>query len=166
MGYTAPWYSDAHLDDPTVGVAGRISCYLRREDKIYRTYWTTGRGDEMKASLDALDAFLASIGWHLEDVYPDPIRGEPHFAYSVVSKRPDSDDAEMSDCDLRTYRFVEIFAPTTQGPGPMDPALRARTHTCLDDTGVPTSSGGVDVQDRRTDVFAAATWPAELVELP
>jgi predicted dithiol-disulfide oxidoreductase (DUF899 family) len=22
--YTAPWYSNAHLDDPTVGVAGRI----------------------------------------------------------------------------------------------------------------------------------------------
>jgi hypothetical protein len=41
MGYTAPWYSNAHLDDPTVGVAGRISCYLRREDKIYLTYWTT-----------------------------------------------------------------------------------------------------------------------------
>jgi len=33
MGYTVPWYSIAHLDDPTVGVAGRISCYLRREDK-------------------------------------------------------------------------------------------------------------------------------------
>ena len=51
MGYTAPWYSNAHLDDPTVGVAGRISCYLRREDKIYLTYWTTGRGDEVMTSL-------------------------------------------------------------------------------------------------------------------
>ena len=47
MGYTVPWYSNAHLDHPTVGVAGRISCYLRREDKIYLTYWTTGRGDEI-----------------------------------------------------------------------------------------------------------------------
>jgi predicted dithiol-disulfide oxidoreductase (DUF899 family) len=47
MGYTAPWYSSAHLDDPTVGVPGRICCYLRRDDKIYLTYWTTGRGDEI-----------------------------------------------------------------------------------------------------------------------
>ena len=46
MGDTAPWYSIAHGDDPTVGVAGRISC-LRRDDKIYLTYWTTGRGDEV-----------------------------------------------------------------------------------------------------------------------
>ena len=35
MGYTAPWYSIAHVEDPTVGVAGRISCYLRWDDKIY-----------------------------------------------------------------------------------------------------------------------------------
>ena len=47
---------NAHLDDPTVGVAGRISCYLRRDDKIYLTYWTTGRGDEvMSPSFGLLD---------------------------------------------------------------------------------------------------------------
>ncbi len=34
----------------------RISCYLRREDKIYLTYWTTGRGDEvMRSSFGLLD---------------------------------------------------------------------------------------------------------------
>jgi predicted dithiol-disulfide oxidoreductase (DUF899 family) len=50
MGYTAPWYSIAH------GVAGHISCYLRREDKIYLTYGTTGRGDEvMSPSFGLLD---------------------------------------------------------------------------------------------------------------
>ena len=32
MGYTAPWYSIAHLYHPTGGVAGRIACYRRRED--------------------------------------------------------------------------------------------------------------------------------------
>ena len=56
MGYTAPWYSNAHLEDPTVAHAGRIACYLRREDKIYLTYWTTGRGDEvMSPSFGLLD---------------------------------------------------------------------------------------------------------------
>ena len=47
MGYTVPWYSNAHLDDAIVGHAGHISCYLRREEKIYLTYSTTGRGDEV-----------------------------------------------------------------------------------------------------------------------
>jgi hypothetical protein len=37
-----------------VGVAGRISCYLRREDGIYLTYWTTGRGDEVMSPSYAL----------------------------------------------------------------------------------------------------------------
>src|SRR3954452_23208656 len=40
MGYTTPRYSSAHVH-PTVGHEGRIACYLRWEDKIYLTYWTT-----------------------------------------------------------------------------------------------------------------------------
>jgi predicted dithiol-disulfide oxidoreductase (DUF899 family) len=47
MGYTTPWYSNAHLEHPTVAHEGRIACYLRSEDGIYLTYWTTGRGDEV-----------------------------------------------------------------------------------------------------------------------
>jgi predicted dithiol-disulfide oxidoreductase (DUF899 family) len=47
MGYTARWYSNAGVDDPTVGVTGMISCYLKRDGAIYLTYWTTGRGDEV-----------------------------------------------------------------------------------------------------------------------
>jgi predicted dithiol-disulfide oxidoreductase (DUF899 family) len=47
MGYTTPWYSNAHVDHPTVGHEGCIACYLRRDGKIYLTYWTTGRGDEV-----------------------------------------------------------------------------------------------------------------------
>jgi hypothetical protein len=97
--------------------------------------------EEMKASIEAWEACLASTHWHLEDVYPNPIRGEPHFSYSVGPDRPDRDDAEMNDCDVRTYRFVEVFAQVIQGSGPMDPALRARTHTCLEDAGVRTSPG-------------------------
>ena len=35
MGHTTPWYSIADVDDPTVGVTGRIACFLRRDDKIH-----------------------------------------------------------------------------------------------------------------------------------
>ena len=54
MGYTTPWYSTAHLDHPTVALSGRIYCYLRREGKIYLTYSTTARGDEVMSPLFGL----------------------------------------------------------------------------------------------------------------
>jgi hypothetical protein len=102
--------------------------------------------EEMEASFEAWEACLASTHFHLEDVSPDPIRGEPHFNYAVGPDRPDRDPAEADDCDIRTHRFVEVFAQVIQRSGPMDPALRARTHSCLDDAGVPTSPGD------RTDI--------------
>src|SRR5688572_10717007 len=91
MGYTAPWYSNAHLDDPTVGVAGRISCYLRREDKIYLTYWTTGRGDEvMSPSFGLLD--LTAYGRREE--WEDSPEGWPQLpTHSVM--RTDEHGAPM-----------------------------------------------------------------------
>ncbi len=56
MGYTTPWYSIADVDHPTVGVAGRIACFVRRDDGIYLTYWITARGDEvMSPSFGLLD---------------------------------------------------------------------------------------------------------------
>ena len=82
MGYTTPWYSNAHLDDPTVGVAGRISCYLRWEGKIYLTYWTTGRGDElMSPSFGLLD--MTAYGRREE--WEDSPEGWPQFpTHSVL----------------------------------------------------------------------------------
>lgn len=82
MGYTAPWYSIAHLDDPTVGVAGRISCYLRHEDKIFLTYSTTGRGDEvMSPSFGLLD--MTAYGRREE--WEDSPEGWPQFpTHSVL----------------------------------------------------------------------------------
>jgi predicted dithiol-disulfide oxidoreductase (DUF899 family) len=39
-----------------VGRTGRIARHLRRDDGIYLTYWTTGRGDEvMSPSFGLLD---------------------------------------------------------------------------------------------------------------
>jgi hypothetical protein len=55
MGYPRRG-SNAHLDDPTAGVPGRVSCYVRRADKICLTHRTTGPGDEiMSASFGLLD---------------------------------------------------------------------------------------------------------------
>jgi predicted dithiol-disulfide oxidoreductase (DUF899 family) len=74
MGYTAPWYSNAHLEHPTVAHAGRLACYLRREEKIYLTYWTTGRGDEV---LSPSFALLDRTVYGRREVWEDSPEGWP-----------------------------------------------------------------------------------------
>ena len=52
MGWSAPWYSvpAASLDDLVAGRAfGMKACYLRQGDRVFETYWTTGRGVEAMA---------------------------------------------------------------------------------------------------------------------
>jgi predicted dithiol-disulfide oxidoreductase (DUF899 family) len=52
MGWTVPWYSvpqdsvDRLIADRHFGI---LACYLRDGDKVYETYWTTGRGNEVMA---------------------------------------------------------------------------------------------------------------------
>lgn len=56
MGYTHPWYSTYGVDDPAVAGGGIIACFLRRDDRVFLTYETTGRGVEaIMASLKLLD---------------------------------------------------------------------------------------------------------------
>ena len=52
MGWTVPWYSvpreavDRLVADRYFGI---LVTYLRDDDKVYETYWTTGRGNEVMA---------------------------------------------------------------------------------------------------------------------
>ncbi|OLB76464.1 MAG: hypothetical protein AUI14_18670 [Actinobacteria bacterium 13_2_20CM_2_71_6] len=52
MGWTIPWYS-VPQDAVDRLVANRhfgiLVSYLRDDDKVYETYWTTGRGNELMA---------------------------------------------------------------------------------------------------------------------
>lgn len=74
MGYTAPWWSIGDVDDPTVGVAGRLSCYLRTDDGIFLTYWTTGRGDEV---LNPTFALLDRTVYGRREAWEDSPNGWP-----------------------------------------------------------------------------------------
>ena len=53
MGWTVPWYA-VPADSVERLVAGRsfgmLVCYLRDGDRVYETYWTTGRGNEAMGS--------------------------------------------------------------------------------------------------------------------
>ena len=57
MGWTVPWYSvpqdavDRLVADRHFGI---LVTYLRDDDKVYQTYWTTGRGNELMAPSYAL----------------------------------------------------------------------------------------------------------------
>ncbi len=58
MGYDMPWYSAR--DSAETLLAGRwfgiLACYLRQDDRVFETYWTTGRGVEtMTSSYGLLD---------------------------------------------------------------------------------------------------------------
>jgi predicted dithiol-disulfide oxidoreductase (DUF899 family) len=51
MGWDVPWYSAQ--DSAGALLAGRgpfvLACYLRRGDRVFETFWTTGRGVEVMA---------------------------------------------------------------------------------------------------------------------
>lgn len=71
MGWTIPWYS---VPEESVDrlVAGRhfgiLAGYLRDGDRVYETYWTTGRGNEVMApSYGLLDRTVYGRQEHWED---------------------------------------------------------------------------------------------------
>jgi len=56
MGYTVPWYSVRGVEGPAGGDMGYITSYLRDGDRVFLTYYTTGRGTEaMSGSFALLD---------------------------------------------------------------------------------------------------------------
>ncbi|GAA1966054.1 DUF899 domain-containing protein [Amycolatopsis minnesotensis] len=59
MGWTVPWYSSDGTDfteDCGVGTGFGVSVFLRDGDRVFRTYFTTGRGgDQLDTTLRYLD---------------------------------------------------------------------------------------------------------------
>lgn len=56
MGWQMPWYSAAPSLDALMAGRGpfMLACYLRRDDRVFETYWTTGRGVEVMAPVPGL----------------------------------------------------------------------------------------------------------------
>ncbi|MGY4907672.1 DUF899 family protein [Streptomyces sp. 900116325] len=80
MGWQAPWYSvPAEALDPLVAgrAFGMKACYLRQGDRVFETYWTTGRGCEaMAPSYGLLDMTV----YGRQEVWEDSPEGWPqHF---------------------------------------------------------------------------------------
>ena len=61
MGWRTPWYSARDAGDALLAGRefGAYACYLRDGDRVFETYWTTGRGTEAGAT-----------SYHLLDLTP------------------------------------------------------------------------------------------------
>ena len=56
MGYAMPWYSAGPSEDALLAGRGfgTLVCYLRDDDRVFETYWTTGRATEAMGSVYGL----------------------------------------------------------------------------------------------------------------
>jgi predicted dithiol-disulfide oxidoreductase (DUF899 family) len=59
MGWEMPWYSARDSVDALLGGFGGYMCYLRDGDRVFATYWSTGRGTE-----------AGGTSYHLLDLTP------------------------------------------------------------------------------------------------
>lgn len=109
MGYRAPWYSVRGLDAPIGGAMGNLQCYLRRGDRVFLTYSTTGRGIErVSPFLGLLDItpYGRREGWEeVPEGWPDPIdAGAPVGGHG----------APVSSCWRTTVDGVPDWGPTSR----------------------------------------------------
>lgn len=89
MGWDVPWYSAAKSVD--VLMAGRgpfmLACYLRQGERVFETYWTTGRGVE---AMDQTYALLDRTAYGRQEPWEDSPADWPQItgAYSRTNGRP------------------------------------------------------------------------------
>ncbi|WP_433186021.1 DUF899 family protein [Actinoallomurus sp. CA-150999] len=76
MGWDVPWYSAAESID--VLMAGRgpfmLASYLRQGDRVFETYWTTGRGVEV---MDVTYGLLDRTAYGRQEAWEDSPAGWP-----------------------------------------------------------------------------------------
>jgi predicted dithiol-disulfide oxidoreductase (DUF899 family) len=79
MGWDVPWYS-VH-DSRDALMAGRgpfmLACYLRQGDRVFETYWTTGRGVEV---MDNTYGLLDRTVYGRQETWEDSPAGWPKIA--------------------------------------------------------------------------------------
>ena len=79
MGYDMPWYSAAESLDALMAGRGpfMLACYLRQGDRVFETYWTTGRGVEVMTPIPGL---LDRTVYGRQEPWEDSPAGRPQDA--------------------------------------------------------------------------------------
>ena len=124
MGYTQPWYSVRDVEAALLAEEGHIICYLRDGDRVFRTYSTTGRGNEpADTSMGLLDMTPYGRGEAWEDK-PD---GWPEGNHACWYWRSDADGNAHLGPDQPTRTAVDPpWGDPRRDPRPAGPRpLRA-----------------------------------------
>ncbi|MEQ7004982.1 DUF899 family protein [Actinopolymorpha sp. B17G11] len=78
MGWDVPWYSAQDAADALLGDRQRspapLVCYLRHEDRVFETYWTSGRGLE---AMDNTYGLLDMTAYGRREAWQDTPAGWP-----------------------------------------------------------------------------------------
>ncbi|RJQ79067.1 DUF899 domain-containing protein [Pseudonocardiaceae bacterium YIM PH 21723] len=89
MGWDVPWYSAAESLDTLLAGRGPFAliCYLREGDRVFETYWTTGRGVE---AMDQTYGLLDLTRYGRQEPWEDSPEGFPQLkgSYARTNGRP------------------------------------------------------------------------------
>ncbi|WP_329578901.1 DUF899 family protein [Streptomyces sp. NBC_01361] len=102
MGWDVPWYSAEESVDTLMAGRGpfMLACYLRQGDRVFETYWTTGRGVE---AMDQTYSLLDRTAYGRQEPWEDSPAGWPQISgnYLRTDGRPTAQwprlDAGRSD---------------------------------------------------------------------
>ncbi|MFH8736673.1 MULTISPECIES: DUF899 family protein [unclassified Streptomyces] len=102
MGWDVPWYSAEESIDTLMAGRGpfMLACYLRQGDRVFETYWTTGRGVE---AMDQTYSLLDRTAYGRQEPWEDSPAGWPQISgnYMRTDGRPTAQwprlDAGRSD---------------------------------------------------------------------
>jgi predicted dithiol-disulfide oxidoreductase (DUF899 family) len=120
MGYESPWYSVRDLEEPIGGDMGVLACYLRDGDRVFLTYSTTGRGNEVTNPYFAL---LDMTPYGRREAWQDDPDGWPDGKQVCWYWRS---DAEGTPVWGETSRPVAQW--TRPGAGPVETLGRQGSH--------------------------------------
>lgn len=84
MGWDVPWYSAQDAADALLGDRQRspapLVCYLRHEDRVFETYWTSGRGLE---AMDPTYGLLDLTVYGRREAWEDTPAGWPQPCWAA-----------------------------------------------------------------------------------
>ena len=113
MGWDMPWYAVPEASKERL-LAGRhfgmIVCYLRDGERVFETYWSTGRGTEvMGSSYPMLDMTV----YGRQEVWEDSPAGWPQRFFNTASAqmRTDADGRAVNRPDGRPISQWSRLAP-------------------------------------------------------
>jgi predicted dithiol-disulfide oxidoreductase (DUF899 family) len=81
MAWDVPWYSVQDSRDALMAGRGPfiLACYLREDDRVFETYWTTGRGVEV---MDYTYGLLDRTVYGRQEAWEDSPEGWPQITSS------------------------------------------------------------------------------------